>query len=134
MARESLFYLRCRVLNNDYIFSNLKLKFYGPQQYSRYGATLSTDRYCLHTHMMSINWARGWKFPSSLTYGAEPLSILTTQYKLMLSEKNQNKTKQNKTKNNIKRITFELTIANVDLFQLNLDIQPLNIVLQCCKE
>ena len=43
----------------------------------------------------------------------------------MLSEKNQNKTKQ---KNNIKRVTFELTIANVDLFQLNLDIQPLNIV------
>ena len=33
-------------------------------------------------------------FPSSLTYGAEPMSILTMQYKLMLSGKG--KTKQNK--------------------------------------
>ena len=60
-----MLYLRCRVLNNDYIFSNLKLKFYRPQQYSPYGATLSADIYCLHTHMMSIYWARGGKFKSS---------------------------------------------------------------------
>ena len=53
------------------------------------------------------------------------MSIPTTQYKLMLTGTNQNK---KKTKNNIKRVTFELTIANIDLFQLNLDIPPLNIV------
>ena len=41
--------------------------------------------------------------PSPLAYGAEPMSILTMQYKLMLSGK---KKKHIKTKNNLKRVTF----------------------------
>ena len=54
MAGDNLFYLCSRVLNNNYIFSNLKLQFYGLQQYTPYGATLSADKYCLQTHMISI--------------------------------------------------------------------------------
>ena len=40
--------------------------------------------------------------PCSLTYDAEPMSILTMQYRLMLSGKN--KTHQNK--KNIERVAF----------------------------
>ena len=64
MAGDNLLYLCWRVLNNNYIFSHLKLQFYGLQQYSPYGATLSADKYCL-TRFPFIEYEIGYeKFKS----------------------------------------------------------------------